>query len=42
MFDLDAGLHHKSHLGEFWLSSDSILHTYTRCGFGLHTLNVSR
>lgn len=30
MFDLDARLHHKSDLGEFWLSSDSILHTYTR------------
>lgn len=28
-FDLDAGLHHKSDLGEFWLSSDSIVHTYT-------------
>jgi hypothetical protein len=30
MFDLDARLHHKSNLGEFWLSSDSIVHTYTR------------
>ena len=29
MFDLDARLHHKSDLGEFWLSSDSIVHTYT-------------
>lgn len=28
-FDLDARLHHKSDLGEFWLSSDSIVHTYT-------------
>ena len=28
-FDLDVRLHHKSDLGEFWLSSDSILHTYT-------------
>lgn len=41
MFDLDAGLHHKSHLGEFWLSSDSILHTYTRW-VRPATLNVSR
>jgi hypothetical protein len=30
MFHLDAQLHHKSDLGEFWLSSDSIVHTYTR------------
>ncbi len=30
MFDLDARLHHTSDLGEFWLSSDSIVHTYTR------------
>lgn len=29
MFDLDARLHHQSDLGEFWLSSDSIAHTYT-------------
>lgn len=29
LFDLDARLHHKSGLGEFWLSSDSIVHTYT-------------
>lgn len=27
-FDLDAKLHHKSDLGEFWLASDSIVHTY--------------
>ena len=30
MFDLDARLHHTSDLGEFWLSSDTIVHTYTR------------
>ena len=29
-FELDARLHHKSDLGEFWLASDSIVHTYTR------------
>jgi hypothetical protein len=29
-FDLDAKLHHKSDLGEFWLASDGIVHTYTR------------
>jgi hypothetical protein len=29
MFDLDADLHHASDLGEFWLSSDSIVHTYS-------------
>jgi hypothetical protein len=28
-FELDANLHHKSDLGEFWLSSDAIVHTYT-------------
>jgi hypothetical protein len=27
-FDLDAKLHHKSDLGEFWLASDGIVHTY--------------
>ena len=26
--ELDANLHHKSDLGEFWLSSDGIVHTY--------------
>jgi hypothetical protein len=30
MFTLDAKLHHKSDLGEFWLSSDAIVHTYLR------------
>lgn len=29
MFDLDARLRHASDLGEFWLSSDAIAHTYT-------------
>ena len=29
MFDLDAKLHHKSALGEYWLASDSIAHTYS-------------
>ncbi len=29
MFDLDARLHHRSEFGEFWLSSDSVAHTYT-------------
>ena len=28
-FDLDARLHHMSDFGQFWLSSDSIAHTYT-------------
>lgn len=28
-FDLDAKLHHRSRLGEFWLSSDGITHTYS-------------
>jgi uncharacterized protein DUF6994 len=30
MFTLDAALHHRSKLGEFWLSSDAIVHTYSR------------
>jgi hypothetical protein len=30
MFTLDAALHHRSELGEFWLSSDAIVHTYSR------------
>lgn len=30
LFTLDAQLHHKSDLGEFWLSSDGIIHTYSR------------
>ncbi|MEO7060593.1 MAG: hypothetical protein ABI083_12800 [Lapillicoccus sp.] len=29
VFDLDAMLHHKSDLGDFWMSSDSIIHTYS-------------
>jgi hypothetical protein len=29
-FTLDTKLHHKSDLGEFWLSSDAIVHTYLR------------
>lgn len=29
VFDLDARLHHRSDLGEFWLCSDAITHTYT-------------
>jgi hypothetical protein len=29
-FTLDATLHHRSELGEFWLSSDAIVHTYSR------------
>lgn len=29
-FDLDAKLHHKSELGEFWLASDGIAQTYIR------------
>jgi hypothetical protein len=28
-FELDSRLRHKSDLGEFWLSSDGIVHTYT-------------
>lgn len=32
IFDLDAKLHHKSELGEFWLSSDSITPTYSAWG----------
>jgi hypothetical protein len=28
-FTLDRDLHHESALGEFWLSSDSIVHTYS-------------
>ena len=36
-FDLVASrppvyLHHHSDLGEFWLSSDAVIHTYTRWG----------
>lgn len=30
VFDLDSKLHHKSDLGEFWLSSDGLVHTYSR------------
>jgi len=29
MFELDARLRHRSALGDFWLSSDSISHTYS-------------
>lgn len=29
-FNLDAKLHHQSELGEFWLASDAITHTYSR------------
>ena len=29
LFDLDADLHHKSALGEYWLASDAITHTYS-------------
>jgi hypothetical protein len=29
MFELDDKLHHKSDLGEFWLASDAITHTYS-------------
>ena len=32
IFDLDAKLHHKSDLGDFWLSSDSITPTYSAWG----------
>lgn len=32
MFDLDENLHHRSTLGEFWLASDSVGHTYSRWG----------
>jgi hypothetical protein len=32
VFDLDDKLHHQSELGEFWLSSDSIAHTYSTAG----------
>lgn len=28
-FELDAKLHHQSDLGEFWLASDAITHTYS-------------
>lgn len=28
-FDLDARLHHDSALGQYWLASDSIVHTYS-------------
>jgi len=28
LFDLDARLRHRSALGDFWLSSDAIIHTY--------------
>lgn len=31
-FELDAKLHHNSDLGEFWLASDSVVHTYTGWG----------
>lgn len=30
MFDLDSKLHHQSELGDFWLASDAITHTYSR------------
>jgi hypothetical protein len=40
MFDLDARLHHKSDLGEFWLSSDSIVHTYTRWNRPICLINL--
>ena len=42
MFDLDAELHHKSALGEFWLSSDSIAHTYSSWGRPARLVEVVR
>ena len=29
-FNLDASLHHTSDVGDFWMSSDTIVHTYSR------------
>ena len=40
MFDLDATLHHKSALGEFWLASDSIGHTYSTWVHPAHLVEV--
>jgi hypothetical protein len=39
-FNLDARLHHTSELGEFWLSSDTIVHTYTRWVRPVSLVNV--
>ena len=40
VFDLDAKLHHKSALGEFWLASDSVAHTYSNWGQPAHLVEV--
>jgi hypothetical protein len=42
IFDLDAKLHHKSDLGEFWLSSDSITPTYSTWGRPARLVGVVR
>ena len=41
-FELDAKLHHISGLGEFWLSSDAITHTYSTWGRPAHLVEVIR
>jgi hypothetical protein len=41
-FDLDAKLHHKSDLGEFWLSSDAITHTYSAWTRPAHLVTAIR
>lgn len=40
VFELDAKLHHHSNLGEFWLSSDAIVHTYLRWTRPARLVNV--
>lgn len=40
LFALDAKLHHRSDLGEFWLSSDAITHTYSAWTQPRHLVDV--
>jgi len=41
-FDLDAQLHHKSEVGDFWLSSDAIAATYSRYSGSARLADVIR
>ena len=41
-FDLDAQLHHKSDVGDFWLSSDAIAATYSRYSRSTRLADVIR
>lgn len=42
MFDLDDKLHHQSKLGDFWLASDAITHTYSHWTSPVRLVDVIR